>query len=609
MRKVLQLLIVFLIWTIVGSISKMFFMATYASLMGDISIADWWQVVRHGLPLDFAIAGYLSILPGLMLIVSIWYSGKVLRYLWDIYFFVASFLLAIAFVVNIGLYGYWGFPLDSTPLLYLKTSPADAMASVTLWQAVGGILAILLATAAIFVPFHLLYNKVAVKNVKWKIVSAALLLLATVALIIPIRGGFSTGTNHTGTVYYSSNIRLNHAAVNPMFCFIESVIHRQDDIAAEYHAMDDTEAEAIFKTLTNTTLRSDSNIVLSKKDVNVVFICLESFSRYITGRSGNIEGVTPNIDRYSKEGLYFSNFYANSFRTDRALVSILSGLPAQPSMSIMDMARKSTSLPSIARTLDKYSYTTSFYYGGDTNYSNMQSYLVGTGYQNVISENDFPKKVRTGKWGVADGPVFERMLEDIKKEKDDKPFFMTIMTESSHEPFDMPYKGSFNEPSLNAFQYADKCLGEFIEGLRKLPCWENTLVVIVPDHLGCYPENSNNYATEHYESFLIMLGGAISNAREIDVLGSQIDIAATLLSLLGMEHQDFPYSKDILDKNVPHYAFFCPSSAFGMVTDSTRFIYNNYSEKLDVSEGSGVETTLKQGRAILQVLHNFIAGL
>ena len=94
--------------------------------------------------------------------------------------------------------------------------------------------------------------------------------------------------------------------------------------------------------------------------------------------------------------------------------------------------------------------------------------------------------MHTGKWGVADGPVYERILKDMIASDKKEKHLRVVMSESSHEPFDVPFKSHIKEPELNAFYYADKCLGEFVEAMKKKTDWDNTLVLIVPDHLGAY---------------------------------------------------------------------------------------------------------------------------
>lgn len=594
---------VFLLWTFIGVLSKLVFIPLYLS---DYTVSDWGAVVRHGLLLDLSVAGYFSLLPGLMLIISTWWKSRLQKWLWHSYFILTSMVAVLGYVSNLALYRYWRFPLDSTPLLYIKTSPADAFASMTSVQLVCIPLMILGCGALVSLPFLRLWRMVenaCLMGTKARISYSLILLLLTCALILPIRGGVDTGTNHTGSVYFSSDIKLNHAAVNPIFSFVESVTH-QEDIASRYRFMEDKEARNLIQEMTYTHLRPDTR----RHDYNVVLICLEGFSKYIMKEGGHVEGVTPNLDRYTEEGIYFTNFYSNSFRTDRGLVSVLSSLPAQPTMSVMDMPKISTSLPSIARTLSKEGYDTHFYYGGDANYSNMKSYLMGTGFQSITAQFDFDPKLQTGKWGVADGPVFERLLHDIKSADAKKPFFKVIMTGSSHEPFDVPDYRKLKSPELNAFSYADHHLGRFIEGLKQLSCWQNTLVLIVPDHLGAYPLEIDNYSLWRYEIPFIIMGADIT-PRKIDTVGSQIDISATLLSILGLQHQDFLYSKDLLDTSSPHFAFFTFPDAMGIVEQKDYLFYDNTSNKIVKSSGNNTDDMSAKAKAYLQILYDNLAEI
>lgn len=598
MKSICSFIKIFLIWTLIGVVSKVVFLLVYHSLVVDVPLGDKLAVLWYGLRLDMAIAGYVTIIPGLLLIVGLWFKGRFLKWIWEGYFGLISIVASLAFISNIGLYGYWGFPLDNTPILYIRTSPVDAMASLTMGQLIGAIIAFVVCCIILYIIQHRLpcynENKPHIVN---RITFSILLLLVDAMLLLPIRGGVGTGTNHTGSVYFSDNNRLNHAAVNPIFSFVESVTH-QEEIGTKYRFMEEDEAEKLFKKLTYNGLREKSEY--TNRHPNVILITLESFSDTIM----NIHGITPNLRRLAREGIWFTNFYANSFRTDRALVSIHSGLPAQPTMSVMDIPHKSTSLPSIAGQLAKNGYNTVFYYGGDINYSNMRSYFMGTGFQRVVSESDFPSRQRISKWGVADGDVFDRMLADIKSDKSGKPFFRSIMTESSHEPFDVPdYKRIRNNPVLNSFSYADYCLGKFVEELKKLPLWNNTIVAIVPDHLGAYPDIADNYVLWRYQTPFIIIGGSVEKAK-FNVYGSQIDIAATLLGMLGIDHSEFVYSKDLLDDSAPHFAYFTFPDAMGMVTDSNCIIYDNTSARVQYSFGKETELLLKKSQAYLQKLYD-----
>lgn len=605
MKYIRNFILIFAMWMVLGSISKVLFISIYHSTMGEAGCADYLAVLWNGLILDAAVAGYLTAIPGIVLAVMPWGNGTVMRWTWNCYFAATAFVAALAYVSNIGLYGYWGFPLDNTPLLYLRTSPSDAFASLTWTEWIVATLTIILLAWSVFALSRRLYNSLcrtergdASPSIPQRIVYSLALLLCTAALFIPIRGGFSTGTNHTGSVYFSENIQLNHAAVNPIFSFVESVNHQQE-LGTKYRYMEGKEADEIFSSLVHTRLRRDA----VRHDYNVIVIGLESFSKYIMTEAGHVSGVTPNLDRLSREGIYFTNFYANSFRTDRGLVSILSGFPAQPTMSVMDVPHISTSLPSLAATLLRNGYDTHFYYGGDTNYSNMKSYVVGTGFSKVTSEVDFPMSQRTGKWGVPDEYILGAMFEDIKQAKSDRPFYKALMTGSSHEPFDVPYSSGLEE-RLNAFAYTDYCLGDFISKMKGLKLWKNTLIAIVPDHLGAYPDVMDNYQLWRYEIPLIITGGAVEAPERIATIGSQIDICATVLGMLGIEHDDFVYSKDLLDADAPHYAIFDFPDAMGFVDDSGHVIYDNTAGKVAVSEGLSTDTLCRKAQAYIQKLYD-----
>lgn len=619
MRFVKSFFLVFTLWLLLGTLSKVVFMMVHGAVVGIGSFSDSLQVIGHGLRLDMAIAAYLSLIPAILLMIAVWFRGRSLVFAWRTYFLVVSFLAVSFYSTNTILYSFWGFPLDSTPLLYIKTSPADALASLYVWQWLVSVIGLLCVTAAVFFSFEyvvnpaFLFGKSSQGNHENKFAECALLLLLTITLILPVRGGLGTGTNHTGSVYFSSNIRMNHAAVNPIFSFFESVLHKVD-IGSQFRFMSDEEADNLFDHLVYTSLRegdeADSLRLRFTDSPNVVIIMLESFSRYIMDEGGHVKGVTPNLEALTREGLYFDRFYANTVRTDRAIVSILSGLPSQPSMSIMDIPNKSTQLPSIARTLGRNGYSTHFYYGGDTNYSNMQSYIVGTGYQKVVSDKSFPSSQITSKWGVHDGIVFDRILRDIDEMDKNTPFLVTMMTLSSHEPFDVPYKSQFSDEALNAFAYTDHELGIFIDKLKNSSVWDSTLVVLVPDHLGAYPQNIDNYQLWRYEIPLIMTGGVVDKAQTIHTIGSQNDIAATVLGMLGMNHDDFTFSKDLLDPQSPHFAFLAlPDASFGMVTEQNQVFYDGIPKSVVWDLGEKKGENIGKAKAFLQKLYDYIDGL
>jgi phosphoglycerol transferase MdoB-like AlkP superfamily enzyme len=323
---------------------------------------------------------------------------------------------------------------------------------------------------------------------------------------------------------------------------------------------------------------------------------------------GGLPNVAVNLDTLSTEGILFDHIYANSFRTDRGLVSIISGFPAPPVNSLMKYPAKSQSLPSISKSLKAVGYETEYYYGGDVNFTNMRSYLASQEFGKVMSDVDFPISERLSKWGVHDHLLFQRAIEAIRSDKDNTPTFRVIQTTSSHEPYEVPYHRLENE-RLNAFAYTDSVVGDFIRQYKLLPQWKNTLVVLIPDHLGAYPENITNTELARYQIPMIWIGGAVSGPQRVNTIGSQHDFAATLLGQLGLDHSAFFFSKDLLDATVPHFAFFSVPDLFGIVDEDNQLIYDNQLGRTVLDEGNVKSKNLKRGQAYLQRIYDVISNL
>ena len=605
----------FLSWLLVFVIQKPLFMICYHDKLPDgNSLWNGLEVVYHGLTLDLSMAGYLTCLPALLIIASIWTSTKILRQTMTIYNVVAATIVAIAFVVNIGLYAYWKFPLDATPVFYFLSSPKDAMASLTPWMTIEGLAAILIIAAliswiSIKATLKTRFSAFGKANIKTEANSAwekrsmasGVMLLLSALLVIPIRGGFTVSTTNIGKAYFSENAILNHAAVNPLFSFIESVSH-QEDFASLYRFMDDKEATALTQPMKNTS--SEGTVAkLNNQRPDIYIFIMESFSMELWKTN-----AVPNLQQIAKEGLFFSNFYANSFRTDRGLVAILGGFPAQPTMSIMKYPKKTAKLPSIAAQLKANGYGLKYYYGGDADFTNMRSYLVGQGFEDIVSDESFPIKERMSKWGVPDGYVFARLLKDLKSEKQTTPMMRVLQTSSSHEPFDVPYHKLADE-RLNAFAYADSCIGNFIATLKKSDKWEKSLIVIVPDHQGCWPKDISTYELGHYHIPMIWTGGAINKSEDVSTIGSQQDIAATLLGQLGIDHSNMIYSKDMLNPTISHFAFFTDNDLVGLITEDNIVIHDNKLKKVVVDKGRNKGANTNKAKAYLQKLYDHIAEL
>lgn len=592
---------------LVMAIEKPLFLLWYHAQAAEASAAELALVVWNGLELDQTVAGYITALPLLVVLAALWIPGRWSRSVLKGYLLVIAAVSATAFAANLALYEYWAFPLDSSVLQYLA-SPKEALASVT----AGQLLLQLLVAAAVFGGMAWCYLRVLrlydpARRSTHRAGSTLVLLLAAGVLFLPIRGGVSVATANVSKVYFSGRMFLNHAAVNPLFSFL-STLSDGDDALYEYEFFPEPERAAIFE-----PLRGDlpagigTDTLLRTRRPNVVLFLVESFGRSTVDERVGGEPVAPEFQRLKGEGVYFDNLFANSFRTDRGTVAVLSGFPAQTKMSVMKLPVKSQRLPSIARSLRREGYATSFYYGGDLNFTNTASYLYGTGFDRLTWQKDLHFDAPTSKWGYADDVVIDAFTDHVLAEAaSQRPFFAAMLTLSSHEPFDVPF-AKFDDPMLNAMAFTDASLGRFVERVRQTPVWNDLLVILIADHAYPYPYGIANSDALRHRIPMLWLGGAVRRPAVVETYGSQSDLAATLLAQLGIAHGDFLFSRDLFDPARPKFGYWCFNNGFGVADAGGTTIFDCTSARVISPDSTAAQ--LRDGKAMLQTTYKAIREL
>lgn len=597
-------------------IAKVVFMQ-YCSDGQPVSLIDMLSVIGHGITLDLSTALYFLIVPFLFVVASLW--TKVPQWLVHIYFIVVAVAFALAFVADTSLYPFWGFKLDASCLSYLET-PTEAAASVTTSYLLVRLLLVVITAILIYALYactlHLtprtsylesrtssleLPTSSLASRTSKRIAASLLYLLLVPLMIIGIRGGLDESTTNIGQVYFSQRQFLNHAAVNPVFSFLASLEKTANDVP-DYHFMDDAACDSLITSWYPTeSIQIDT--LLRTKRPNIVVILLESCGGIFTRLEGDPE-VMPRLNRLMDEGISFDSCYANSWRTDRGTLCTFSGYPSFPVSSVMKMPAKTRLLPGLAKTLANEGYSTHYVYGGDINFTNMRSYLVTSGFGQLTWKKDYSvQKQATAQWGVRDDITFET-VRDMVRQPQTEPFFIGYSTLSTHEPWDVPLR-HFDDMTLNAFYYLDQCIAQFVDSLRQTPAWDNLLLVMLPDHGVNYRSEALGNVTPHDRRRnhipMLWIGGAIKAPRHINTICNQTDLAATLLGQMGIRHDDFRYSRDVMSSNyTEHFAVHTFNNGITMV-DSTGFaVFDLSTNSIIIDQSSDGERLIHKGKAVLQ---------
>lgn len=552
--------------------------------------ADMVSVMWHGLTLDLSTSIYILLLPFLISMISLWWDHVILRKILRGYYLFIALMLALAFVADTCLYPFWGFKLDASCLQYLET-PVEARASVSGLYMTISLIVLITATCV----FYRVYRLIPFWESRPKHQPAATLgnILLIPVFIIGIRGGLDESTTNVGQVYFSQNQFLNHAAVNPVFSFLSSFEKTASNIV-DYDFFTEKECMRLTQDLYPTTSEGTDSLLNTTRP-NIVIVLMESAGDFLTK-------AMPNLRRLKQEGIDFTNCYGNTWRTDRGTVCTYSGYPSFPTSSVMKMPKKSSLLPGIASTLRQQGYKTSYLYGGDINFTNMRSYLIGTGWEQLKWKADYTAEEQsTAKWGVRDEITFNTLYEQICAidTTGSARYLFGYSTLSSHEPWDVPVS-KINDEVVNAFYYLDLCIGRFINKLKATPQWKNLLVVFLPDHSIDHKTMDESKSLRN-KIPMVWVGGAVKQPRKITQICNQTDLAATLLSQLQLPHDQFRWSRDVVSSSYRYpFAVHNYNNGFSMI-DSTGFIaYDLDASRLVTNESSDAARLERIGKAILQ---------
>lgn len=297
------------------------------------------------------------------------------------------------------------------------------------------------------------------------------------------------------------------------------------------------------------------------RKLNVVVIFLESFSMEYTGffnkqrYGGKYQGYTPFLDSLLSVSYSFEYGFANGMRSVDCMPAAFAGIPRYINPYCY-FAYSNNTLQGLPEMLKEEGYVTAFFHGAPNTTLGFKGFTNSIGFDNYYGMDEYPNKDDfDGTWAIFDEPYLQYFAAKTKEyAHNGKPFFLTVFTASSHEPFTIPdeHKAQFTRgeiPMHRSISYSDYSLKRYFDQVKNEPWFNNTIFVISADHCGVsHREDYNNEMGRFLiPVFFYTPGGQLPVKCDSTRLIQQTDITPSLLSLLNYQKPFFSFGKDVFD--------------------------------------------------------------
>lgn len=388
----------------------------------------------------------------------------------------------------------------------------------------------------------------------------AIVTVCLIALcIFGIRGRRGYNPIKISEAYYCDDAFLNQLGINPAFNLLTSAMDDMRKENKELHLIPYAKAISNARQWYNISGKVDSTDVMRRMVVNnteqkepaakpnVVVILMESMSASLLHEFGQQLPLTPTLDSLYQHSLAFTNFYSAGIHTNHGMTATLYSFPALMFRNLM----KGTVTPhrrGIPTVLKSLGYENMFFMTHEAQYDNMKAFFSTNGYDDIFSQESYPKDSVVNSFGVSDHFEFNFALNTInKKAKQGKPFMATILTISNHPPYVVPawFKTRTKEKETQIVEYADWSIGDFLRKASKEPWFKNTIFVIQADHGKMVGQSDAELPVSYNHIPLIIFGKGIKPLK-YSGLGTQVDVMPTLLGLMGVNYEYDGFGIDLL---------------------------------------------------------------
>lgn len=553
--------------------------------------ADRWVAFVKGVWFDNVIACYVSVLPVAVLLIAMsfgWCHRRLLKGIgvWYAVWFAVAFMPSAANTpyflyffknINSSIFGWFGYVTTTSGMLLQESS---YWLYIGLYFVLTGAFVYALVRLRRYFGKFICEPKMAsdgkqVGNLRLVSVAGRLVLSLFLvgACVFGIRGRLGYNPIKVSQAYYCGDSFLNQLGINPAFNLLTSALDDMRKENKELHLMPYAEAIANTRQWLGITGKVDSLNILRREVINdslpigknvegqvvgkgchpnVVIILMESMSANLLGTFGNKQLLTPTLDSLYCHSLAFTHFYSAGIHTNHGMTATLYSFPALMFRNLM----KGTVTPrrqGIATVLKKYGYENMFFMTHEAQYDNMKAFFQTNGYDDIYSQENYPKSEVVNSFGVSDHFELSYALNTInQKARDGKPFMATILTISNHPPYIIPeyFKPKTREKETQIVEYADWAIGDFLKKASQEPWYRNTIFVIQADHGKLIGKSEGELPQSYNHIPLIIFGPGVPQMQYAG-LGMQVDVMPTLFHLMRLDYEYEGFGVDLLKQQRP----------------------------------------------------------
>ena len=543
-----ELFYLYLLFIAIFFVGRLSLFILYYDRVVDANVNHWYSFVL-GLQMDTIIASIILVVPVLMLFTLPRQLAGFTRKFLRIYFLL--FLLVAVYIENATFPFMAEFDVRPNDIFinYLEY-PKEVLGNI--WAAYK--LELFIASVMLFAVAWLYWKrterlfKESFEAPWW--MRILFLIPLSALLFIGIRSSFSHRAANISTAVYTNSHLVNEITKNSLFAIGYAYYSQKQHGTniSKYGKMELNEAyERVSRQLRipvgerdHPFYREVPTHFKAERPKNLVIFLQESLGAQFVGALGNDEGITPNIDRLSKESIFFDNLYSNGTRSVRGIAASVSGILAIPGKGVLKRNKSQNGFFTVASLLKPHGYHSSFIYGGESNFDNMRSWFMGNGFDAIIDQPSFTDPAFLGVWGVCDEDLVVRANEEfVKMHQAGQPFVSVLFSTTNHMPFEFPegrielLPGEPKNGVKNAIKFADYAIGKLIDDAKSAGYFEDTVFMIISDH------NVRTYGddlvpVDMYHIMGMLLGGGIT-PQHVSKLSSQPDVLATALDTIGLD--------------------------------------------------------------------------